>query len=195
MVKVTKEAAQKTRQDLVRVAGQTMRAHGVAAASVANIAAEAGLTHGAIYRHFGSKEYIAAAAITADFDTILALLDTIRARGGGLVDYYRAYLASDHRDHFVWGCPVAPLAAEIGRVAGPVQAAFAEGLARNLAAIADLSGIGDPAEARAYAIQALAMLSGAMAMARATRSSDPDTSRLILDKALAALLSDPRLAQ
>jgi TetR/AcrR family transcriptional repressor of nem operon len=194
MVKVTKEAAQQNHLGLLRATGQTMREHGVSVATVANIAAHAGLTHGAIYRHFPSKDELAAAAITADFDTIIALLTQIGAQGGSLADYYRAYLATDHRDHFVWGCPVAPLAAEIGRTAQPVKAAFAEGLARNLDAIADLSGIADKAEARDYAISALATLSGAMAMARATRTCDPQTSQQVLDQALRTLLADPRIA-
>ena len=194
MVKVTKEAALKNHQGLLRATGQMMRAQGVSVATVANIAAEAGLTHGAIYRHFPSKDELAAAAISADFDTIVALLDQIASQGGSLADYYRAYLATDHRDHFIWGCPVAPLAAEIGRTAQPVKAAFAEGLARNLDAIANLSRIADRSEARAYAISALATLSGAMAMARATRACDPAISHQILDQSLKTLLSDPRIA-
>ncbi|MDP3196787.1 TetR/AcrR family transcriptional regulator [Tabrizicola sp.] len=194
MVKVTKEAAQQNHQDLVRATGQMMRAQGVSVATVANIAAHAGLTHGAIYRHFSSKDDLAAAAISADFDTIVALVNRIGAEGGSLADYFRAYLAADHRDHFVWGCPVAPLAAEIGRTVQPVKAAFAEGLARNLAAIAALSGITDEAEARSYAISALATLSGAMAMARATRGCEPETSQQILEETLRTLLADPRIA-
>jgi TetR/AcrR family transcriptional regulator, transcriptional repressor for nem operon len=193
MVKVTKEAARQNHQDLLRATGQMMRAHGVSVATVANIAAEAGLTHGAIYRHFPSKDDLAAAAISADFDTIVALLTQIGAQGGSLADYFRAYLATDHRDYFVWGCPVAPLAAEVSRTAPSVKAAFAEGLHRNLDAIADLSGISDKAEARSYAVSTLATLSGAMAMARATRVCDPETSQQILDQTLRTLLADPRI--
>ena len=194
MVKVTKEAALQNHQDLLRATGQMMRANGVSVATVANIAAEAGLTHGAIYRHFPSKDELAAAAISADFETIVALLTQIRQQGGSLADYYRAYLAADHRDYFVWGCPVASLAAEIGRTSLPVRSAFAEGLARNLDAIATLSGIVNPHAARSYALSALAMLSGAMALARATRACDPETSELVLEEALQTLLADPRLA-
>lgn len=191
---MTKEAAQQNHEGLLRATGQTMREHGVSVATVAHIAAQAGLTHGAIYRHFPSKVELAAAAISADFDTIIALLGQIGAQGGSLADYYRAYLAPDHRDHFVWGCPVAPLAAEIDRTAPRVKAAFADGMARNLEAIAKLSGIADKDEARNYALSSLATLSGAMAMARATRACDPDTSRQVLEQALKTLLSDPRIA-
>ncbi len=194
MVKVTKEAAQRNHQLLLQATGQKMRAQGISVATVATIATEAGLTHGAIYRHFPSKDDLAAAAIGADFDTIVALLTKIGAQGGSLADYYRAYLATDHRDHFVWGCPVAPLAAEISRSAPAVKSAFANGLARNLDAIAALSGIADESEARGYAISALAALSGGMAMARATRGCDPETSQQILDQTLKSLLADPRIA-
>lgn len=193
MVKVTKDVALQNRESLLQATGQKMRAEGVQAATVAAIAGQVGLTHGAIYRHFESKDALAAAAITADFDKIIGILDGIREKGGVLGDYFRAYLAADHRDYFVWGCPVAPLAAEVGRTAAPVQAAFAAGLQRNIAAIAALSGIADSADAQRYAVSALATLSGAMAMARATRACDPETSDSILAAALHALLADPRL--
>ena len=193
MVKVTKDVALQNRESLLQAAGQTLRAEGVQAATVAAIAGKVGLTHGAIYRQFESKDALAAAAITADFDRILAVLERIDRAGGGLAAYFRTYLAPDHRDHFVWGCPVAPLAAEMGRAAEPVQAAFAAGLHRNLEAIARLSRIADPAQAKDFAIFALAMLSGAMAMARATRGCDPETSTAILEAALRALLADPRV--
>ena len=193
MVKVTKDVALQHRESLLQATGQTMRAEGVQAATVAAIAGQVGLTHGAIYRHFASKDLLAAAAITADFDKIIGMLDGIRAKGGALGDYFQAYLAQDHRDYFVWGCPVAPLAAEVGRTAAPVQSAFAAGLQRNLDSIAALSGIADPAAARDYAMSALATLSGAMAMARATRPCDPATSDSILAAALRGLMADPRL--
>lgn len=193
MVKVTKDVALQNRESLLQATGQKMRAEGVQAATVAAIAGQVGLTHGAIYRHFESKDALAAAAITADFDKIVGVLDGIREKGGVLGDYFRAYLAADHRDYFVWGCPVAPLAAEVGRTAAPVQAAFAAGLQRNIAAIAALSGIADSADAQRFAVSALATLSGAMAMARAIRACDPETSDSILAAALHALLADPRL--
>jgi AcrR family transcriptional regulator len=46
--------------------------HGVAQAQVSAIAAEAGVTPGAIYRHFGSKEELIRAAIVEHTPTLLA---------------------------------------------------------------------------------------------------------------------------
>jgi TetR/AcrR family transcriptional regulator, transcriptional repressor for nem operon len=193
MVKITKDASLKIRDDLLQATGQMIRAQGLAVASVAAIAAQAGLTHGAIYRHFPSKDGLAAAAIGRDFDRVVDGLSGIAQRKGKLAEYLTAYLAEDHRDYFFWGCPVAPLAGEMGRNSQTVQAAFCDGLDRNLAAIADLSGIADQTEAVAFAITVLAMLSGAMAMARATKGCNPARSKQILEVTLASLLNDPRL--
>ena len=77
----------------------------------------------------------------------------------------------------------------------PAEARVALGLATglDLEAIARLSRIADPAQAKDFAIFALATLSGAMALARATRGCDPETSTAILEAALRALLADPRV--
>lgn len=178
---------------MLQASGQTIRADGVTAASVADIASRVGLTHGAVYRQFASKEALVAASVSADFDRIVALLEGIGAKGGTLEAYFKAYLAADHRDYFSWGCPVAPLAAEVGRTSEPIRQAFSAGLQRNLDAIAVLSKISDAEAAQAFAISALATLSGAMAMARATRVTLPETSDRILEAALTGLLADARL--
>lgn len=133
---------------------------------MAQIAAKADLTHGAVYRHFASKDAVLAAAITADFARIVDLLQGITAQGGTEAAYVAAYLATDHRDHFPRGCPAAPLATEISRA----------GLHDNLAALARLTSRNDPAAAQTQSIAHLAALVGAMALARATKATDPALS-------------------
>jgi TetR/AcrR family transcriptional regulator, transcriptional repressor for nem operon len=180
MVKVTKAVAATNAADVLKAAGQVMRAEGTGAATMASIAAKAGLTHGAVYRHFSNKDALAAAAITADFDRIILLLEGIAQKGGGAASYANTYLTPGHRDHFDWGCPLAPLASEIHRDDPRVQAAFCEGLNRNIEALADCMGAGERMQQRKSAIVMLAALSGAMAMARATRQCDPHLSRDIM---------------
>jgi TetR/AcrR family transcriptional regulator, transcriptional repressor for nem operon len=92
MVKVTKAVAAANAADVLKAAGQVMRAEGTGAATMANIAAKAGLTHGAVYRHFDNKDTLAAAAITADFDRIVTLLQGIALKGGGASSYAKTYL-------------------------------------------------------------------------------------------------------
>jgi TetR/AcrR family transcriptional regulator, transcriptional repressor for nem operon len=173
MVNATKEASDKTRHDIVQAAGRRVRALGLGAASVAGIAEQVGLTHGAVYRHFPSKDALAGAAITADFERIVQLLTGIADAGGSAADYVAAYLSPDHRDHFPWGCPAAPLAAEISRSSPEVQQHFVDGLRANLAALARLlpDTTDEPAEARA--VRLLSTLVGALALARATKQIDP----------------------
>ncbi len=193
MVKISKETAAKNTAGLLKATGQMIRENGIAAATVADIAAKVGLTHGAVYRHFPSKDALTAAAIQADFKVVTDGLAALDARHGELRDYFVGYLDPDHRDYFMRGCPVAPLAAEIARVGGPPRAAFCDGVTRNIQAIAQLSHIKDAKQAHHYAVFALAALSGAMAMARATKPVNPALSDSILASTLQGLLMDPRL--
>ena len=171
MVKVSREQAEQNAASILRAAGQVLREHGLETASVARIAAQADLTHGAVYRHYRDKDDLAAEAIRADFRTIVAMLEELADDGADLAAYVSAYLAPDHRDHFPWGCPAAPLAAEVARARTGVKAAFTEGVRANLAALAPLCG-GDAEVARGV----LATLVGAMALARAVRTEDPELS-------------------
>jgi TetR/AcrR family transcriptional regulator, transcriptional repressor for nem operon len=180
MVKISKVEAQKNHGDIVAAAGAAVRSLGVSGASVAVIAKSAGLTHGALYRHFPDKDALAAAAIEADFDRIVAMLDHLKVEGKSVRNYVHSYLAKDHRDHFEWGCPAAPLASEILRLDDRVQAAFCEGLHRNLAALASLIGHKDERQSHAEAIFTLSALVGAMALARAVQAKAPAFSDEIL---------------
>jgi TetR/AcrR family transcriptional regulator, transcriptional repressor for nem operon len=177
-MKVSKDAARQNHDRLVTAAGQVIRQHGLAEAGVAQIAAAADLTHGAVYRHFASKDAIAAAAIRADFSRIVALLDELTTQGAPARAYAETYLAPDHRDHFPWGCPAAPLAAEVFRASPEVQVAFAEGLQANISALARLIDAQKPDLPAAMLL--LATLVGAMALARATAAADPALSDAIL---------------
>ena len=184
-MKITKEDAQKNHDRIVQAGGQVAREYGLGAAGVAQIAAKADLTHGAVYRHFASKDAVLAAAITADFATIVDLLHRITAQGGTEAAYVAAYLAPDHRDHFPWGCPAAPLAAEVARATPEVQTAFTAGLHDNLSALARLINPTNPDTDKAIAH--LATMVGAMALARATKATDPALSDRILTAAKQAL--------
>jgi TetR/AcrR family transcriptional regulator, transcriptional repressor for nem operon len=189
MVKVTKAVSAANATDVLKAAGQVMRAEGTGAATMASIAAKAGLTHGAVYRHFHNKHALAAAAITADFDRIVTLLQGIALKGGGVASYAKTYLTTGHRDHFDWGCPIAPLASEIHRDEAQVQVAFCEGLNRHIDALMACMSDEKTPEQRRSAIAALAALSGALAMARATKQCDPKLSEEIMTATAAMIES------
>ncbi|MGB3406340.1 MAG: TetR/AcrR family transcriptional regulator [Jannaschia sp.] len=184
-MKVSAKVAVENRARILAAADRLIRRDGMAQASIARIADAAGLTHGALYRHFADKDALAAEAVAAGFGPILSRLGEMPA-GTGAAPYAALYLSPDHRDHFPWGCPVAALAHEIHRHPPVVAEAFVDGVERNLEAIARLL---DGPEARARAIVTLSLLSGALSLARAAAASgDLALSSEILSTVRASIL-------
>ncbi|GGZ46933.1 ScbR family autoregulator-binding transcription factor [Streptomyces subrutilus] len=68
------ERAIQTRKEILRAAAVVFDASGFAGASINRILAEAGVTAGALYFHFKSKEDLARAVMTAQPDSILPWL-------------------------------------------------------------------------------------------------------------------------
>ncbi|WP_216674654.1 TetR/AcrR family transcriptional regulator [Paraburkholderia elongata] len=64
-----------TRRRLLKVAADTIRSQGPDQIGVSGIMAEAGLTHGGFYAHFGSKDELVAEAICVMFDESKARLN------------------------------------------------------------------------------------------------------------------------
>jgi len=160
----------KTRQKVLAEAAKTMRAEGVQGMGVAAVMAKAGLTHGAFYAHFESKdalidETIKEMALLArgKFDAVTADLgpaDALRA-------YVDFYLSARHRDAVQTSCPLPWIAAEVSRLGTSAQkrygdsvAALTERLALRLRELAH-------ADADAAASSVVAELVGALALSRA----------------------------
>ena len=197
VVKVTREEARKNREAMLAAADDAITRHGAAGPGVAEIARRAGLTHGAVYRHFASKDELAAEAVAHGFDRILRWLETLRAAPNGRETYVGRYLSPEHRDLENLGCPVAALGAEIHRGSPTLQAAFADGLAQLLEALGRVLAQGQEptAEDRAEAAALLSSLVGALTMARATAAEAPQLSEEILKSARDRLLSDDHAPQ
>jgi TetR/AcrR family transcriptional repressor of nem operon len=174
--KSNKEAAQ-TREAIVAAAAKHIRRTGIAEASLADMMAVAGLTHGGFYRHFRNKEHLIAEALSAAGDKTVATISRAMSKGGvnAAID---SYLSTSHRDAPTPICPLAALGSEVARSGGETKAAATEALEKMLATLTD-SRTGP--EARGDAIVTLATMIGAMTMARAV--SDTSLSDEILDRA------------
>ncbi len=101
--------------------------------SVAEVARAAGLTHGALYSHFQSKDALAAEATKRAFDDCLRDFTGLTA-----TEFLQQYLSTRHRDDPEEGCPTAALASEIPRQPAESQAAFRNGI-EGFIALADES--------------------------------------------------------
>jgi TetR/AcrR family transcriptional regulator, transcriptional repressor for nem operon len=175
-----------TRQRIVETAAARFRKDGIESVGVADLMAEAGLTHGGFYSHFSSKEDLVRATVE---ETARGARDRFQKRieEGGLETYIRSYLRTGHRDHPEMGCIVATLASELARR----PKATREALTQNLAALTSsiekhLPAKFSPARKRKTAVGIFATLVGAMQMARAV--NDTVLSDEILDAGIASAL-------
>lgn len=160
-------------------AARLFRERGFSGAGVAEIMQAAGLTHGAFYAHFDSKEALAAEA------TGRALAQTgerVRARADGAADPERAfldgYLSATHRDRPGEGCAIAALGPEIARHPA-VRAPFTREVGRMVDGLAERLARKDGTAPRRAAIRLLSAAVGALILARAV--DDPALSDEILE--------------
>ena len=63
MVRYGKEHKQETRQRIIETAGRRFKRDGIDGSGIATLMADAGLTNGAFYAHFASKEDLVATAV------------------------------------------------------------------------------------------------------------------------------------
>jgi len=174
--KSNKEAAQ-TREAIVAAAADHIKRTGIAEASLADVMAAAGLTHGGFYRHFRNKEQLVAEALSAAGEKTIAVVGRNIGKGGvnAAVD---SYLSTSHRDSPNPICPFAALGSEMARAGEETKAAATEVLE---GLFATLAGGASGTEARGQAIVGLSTMIGAMTLARIV--ADSPLSEEILNRA------------
>jgi TetR/AcrR family transcriptional repressor of nem operon len=180
-MKVTKEQVAENRAALVRAAGKLFRERGIDGVGVAEISKEAGLTHGALYAQFDSKEALAAEALAAGLERRNAKL--MHSAKGGLAtisDHIDAFLSKRHRDNIAEGCPIAASGSELARQNGAVSASCADGFEGMAQAIEMLLSKVSTATSRERALALAVGEIGAIIVARAVAKSRADLSEEIL---------------
>ena len=169
-MRVSKEQTAHNRRRIVSAAARLFRENGIASSGIDAIARRAGLTHGAFYSQFDSKERVTAEAIRLTLERSQKTLEAIaqgKKKRQAFADIVDAYLARTHRDSPGEGCVIAALGADIARQPKPIRRAFTRGLKDSLALLADLGSDGVAAHRDADAIVALSCLAGALILARA----------------------------
>jgi TetR/AcrR family transcriptional regulator, transcriptional repressor for nem operon len=157
---------------IVKEASRLFRERGFENVSVGDVMKAAGLTHGAFYAHFASKEELQAAAVAYGQKVSLERVrrNKLKKNKGSYADLY---LSPRHRDNPGDGCTMAALGQEVARSAPELKVAFERGLEEILSAEA---GDGD----RKEAIFRTAALLGGVVLARAVQ--DPRLSDEILER-------------
>src|SRR3954467_5755052 len=114
-MRYAKDHKQVTRERIVEAAGRRFKQDGIDGAGVAAVMSDAGLTNGAFYHHFTSKEALVANVLADQLRAQRRTCDALPHDGAGLEPIIRAYLAPEHRDQCADGCPSAALLDEIDR--------------------------------------------------------------------------------
>lgn len=181
-MRVSQAEKEKSRERIIASAARLLRERGIENTSVADVMGDAGLTHGGFYRHFDNKEAMVCAALDSAFDQVVALLDSAgqasdgKALPGDQTTFGRLYLSEAHVRFPGGGCPVAALAGDVGRTSEDVRESFAQGVRRVVWGMARRLP-GSKAQRKMRAYRQLAMMAGAVAIARA---SDPETAAEVL---------------
>ena len=114
MARYDKEHKLATRQRITETAGRRFKRDGIDGSGIATLMSDAGLTNGAFYAHFESKEsrrHDRRRQVRGQREWISGTA-TDRA---GVERIVREYLSPAHRDKPEEGCPSAALLDEIGR--------------------------------------------------------------------------------
>src|ERR1043165_2760557 len=123
-----KEHKEATRQRIIEVAGRRFKQDGIDGSGVATLMADAGLTNGAFYAHFASKDDLVATAIGEQLGRQREQYRVDIADRAALEHVVRAYLSVEHRDNPVEGCPSAALLDEIGRCGEATKRSYTNGM-------------------------------------------------------------------
>jgi TetR/AcrR family transcriptional repressor of nem operon len=170
-MRISKEQVAENHERILDAAGKLFRERGFDGTGVDDLMKEAGLTHGAFYRHFDSKESLAADVCV---DTLAKTVATWSAiadseADGGFEAFIRSYLSLEHRDNPGDGCPVSSLGPHIAHQPEPVKQAFADGLQPMIEFLMHHTEGSSRAVRRALALRKLSSLVGALVLARAVQ--------------------------
>ncbi len=174
-MKVSKATASNNHHAILQAAAAQLRGVGFDQMGVAEVARAAGLTHGALYSHFQSKDALTTEATRRAFE------DCIRKFSGlPLSEFLQQYLSTGHRDSPEEGCPTAALVSEVPRQPAMAQAAFRDGVNGFLALAAESLRAAGVEHGHDRAVLMFAAMVGGLALSRAVRDVDEPASADIL---------------
>src|SRR5438270_1915300 len=146
-----KDQKQATRQRIIEAAGRRFKQDGIDGAGVATLMSDAGLTNGAFYARFTSKEDLVANVLADQLRTQRQSFDAEPSGRAGLEAFIRSYLSPEHRDNCADGCPSAALLEEIGRRPAATRDVFTDEL---IGVIEDFAARLDPTDIDAARVDA-----------------------------------------
>jgi TetR/AcrR family transcriptional repressor of nem operon len=171
-MRYSKDHKQATRERILDAAGRRFKQDGIDGAGVAAVMSDAGLTNGAFYAHFSSKEDLVANVLADQLRAQRQSFDAEASDRAGLEAFVRSYLSPEHRDQFADGCPSAALLDEIARRPPDTREVFTDEV---MGVVDDIALCLDPTDvegARADALTVFGLMVGILQLARTLTDRD-----------------------
>ena len=182
-MRVSRVRAAENRESVINVASRLFRERGFDGIGLKDLMKGAGLTQGAFYKQFESKEDLAAQASSRALESAFRRWSTEAQANpkdplGAVMAFY---LSLEHRDGRMDGCPVVALGSDAARQSSEVKASFEAGIKTHLELLARLIGATNGKQPDKKAIAILSTMVGAVTLSRAI--NDSDLAQAILDAA------------
>ncbi|RNJ51502.1 TetR/AcrR family transcriptional regulator [Methylocystis hirsuta] len=182
-MRVSRTQAAENRETVINVASRLFREHGFDGIGLKDLMKGAGLTQGAFYKQFASKEDLAAQASRRALESAFtrwsaAIAATPEDPLGAVLAFY---LSVGHREKKMDGCPLVALASDAARQGSEVKASFEAGIKAHLEVLGRLIAETKDSEAKGKAMAVLSLMVGAMTLSRVV--NDTDLAQAFLDAA------------
>jgi TetR/AcrR family transcriptional regulator, transcriptional repressor for nem operon len=185
-MRYSKDHKQASRQRILEAAGRRFKRDGIDGAGLATVMADAGLTNGAFYAHFSSKEDLVANVLAEQLRAQRQSLDAEPSDRAGLEAFVRSYLSPEHRNQFADGCPSAALLDEIARRPADTRDVFTEEV---MGVVDDIAARINPTDVEAGRVDALTvfgLMVGTLQLARTL--TDRQLADRLLDRGVETAL-------
>lgn len=183
-MRVSRIQAAENRQTVINVASRLFREHGFEGIGLKDLMKAAGLTQGAFYKQFASKEDLAAQASKRALESASSRWSAAATANpedplGAVMAFY---LSMEHRDEKMDGCPIAALGSDAARQGTDVKASFEAGIKAYLEVLGRMAVETDGKEPQGKAMAILATMVGALTLSRVV--NDPSLAQAFLETAV-----------
>ena len=181
-------AKEASHERIVAAAARAIRRSGYDGTGVADIMKEAGLTHGAFYAHFASREAMLAEAAdhaSAQSNTLATSVIAAVPPDQALQALMQIYLSKEHMTGIETGCPISALCSEMPRQSPEVRSVATRRIKEMIDLVARQLPDLEHSSAQKRALVAVATMIGTLTLARAV--NDPALSDALCSASLESL--------